>query len=62
MSGLFSILKQALTIKNDEKMRVGLSQFKLNALGEAEAVTTEPISIRNKSVKLSDLMRKTSSY
>jgi len=59
--GFLSIFKDAFGIKNDDNMKVGLSRFKLNDKAE-ETVTRPEISIRNKAVKLSDLMRKSTSY
>lgn len=62
MTSLFSSIKNIFSTKSDNSAKIGLAQFRLNSDGEAERVTTEPISIRNKSVKLSDLMRRTNMY
>lgn len=59
--GLLAIFKDAFGLKNDDNMKVGLSRFNLNNDSE-ENVTKPEISIRNKAVKLSDLMRKSNSY
>jgi len=59
--GFLAIFKDAFGLKNDDKMKVGLSRFNLN--NETEETVTKPeISIRNKAVKLSDLMRKSNAY
>jgi len=59
--GFLAIFKDAFGLKNDDKMKVGLSRFNLNNESE-ETVTKPEISIRNKAVKLSDLMRKSNAY
>lgn len=59
--GIFEILKQSLSMKNDEKMRIGLSSFKTNAK-KIENATALSQSITNKDIRLSDLMRRTSCY
>ena len=57
--GIFEILKQSLSIKNDEKMRIGLSSFKTSTK-KIENATSLSQSICNKDIRLSDLMRRTS--
>lgn len=57
--GIFEILKQSLSMKNDEKMRIGLSSFKTNTK-KIENATALSQSICNKDIRLSDLMRRTS--
>jgi hypothetical protein len=59
--GIFEILKQSLSMKNDEKMRIGLSSFKTNTK-KIENATALSQSITNKDIRLSDLMRRTSCY
>lgn len=59
--GFLAIFKDAFGIKTDDNMKVGLSRFNLSSKNE-ETITRPEISIRNKAVKLSDLMRKSNSY
>ena len=59
--GFLAIFKDAFGIKNNDNMKVGLARFNLDNNIE-ETVTKPEISIRNKAVKLSDLMRKSNSY
>ena len=59
--GFLAIFKDAFGIKNNDNMKVGLARFNLDNNIE-ETVTKPKISIRNKAVKLSDLMRKSNSY
>ena len=59
--GIFEILKQSLSMKNDEKMRIGLSSFKTNTK-KIENATALSQSITNKDIRLSDLMRRTNCY
>lgn len=59
--GLLNMFKEILSIKNENTMRVGLSSFKTNKK-TIEDATAGITSIRNKEVKLSDLMRRTNLY
>ncbi len=59
--GFLAIFKDAFGIKDEDNIKIGLSRFNLADNAE-EAVTKPEISIRNKAVKLSDLMRKSNSY
>ena len=59
--GLLAIFKDALGIKSESNLRVGLSSFNLGGKNE-ETMTRPEISIRNKNVTLSDLMIRSNSY
>ena len=59
--GFLAIFKDAFGLKNEDNIKIGLSRFNL-AENSEETVTKPEISIRNKAVKLSDLMRKSNSY
>ena len=59
--GFLAIFKDAFGIKAEDNIKIGLSRFNLADNAE-EPVTKPEISIRNKAVKLSDLMRKSNSY
>lgn len=59
--GFLAIFKDAFGIKDEDTMKIGLSRFNLEDKSD-ETVTKPEISIRNKAVKLSDLMRKSNSY
>lgn len=59
--GLLNIFKEITSMKNDDTMRIGLSSFKLNTKTIENATAHMP-SIRNKDIKLSDLMRRTNLY
>lgn len=59
--GLLNIFKEITSMKNDDTMRIGLSSFKLNKKTIENATAHMP-SIRNKDIKLSDLMRRTNLY
>lgn len=59
--GFLSIFKDAFGIKDEDNIKIGLSRFNLSDNTD-EPVTKPEISIRNKAVKLSDLMRKSNSY
>lgn len=61
MTSFITDIINSFSTKSDNSAKIGLTQFRLNENGEAERVT-EPISIRNKAVKLSDLMRRTNCY
>lgn len=54
MSGIINFLQDIFMIKETSPLSVGLSQFKVT---EAPKEKIE-VSIRNKDVKLSDLMRR----
>lgn len=53
MNEFFGLLQEIFMIKKDET-KVGLSQFK----NESPRPVLKDVSIRNKDVKLSDLMRR----
>ncbi len=57
--GIFNLLKQIMLMKNDDKMRIGLSQFNATKI---DKTVSDSVSIKNKEVKLSDLMRRTNTY
>lgn len=59
--GILSIFKEALGISENDSLRIGLSRFNLDGKNE-EVVTRPEISIRNRNVTLSDLMRRSNSY
>lgn len=59
--GLLAIFKDAFGIKNEDNLRVGLSSFNLGKKTQ-DTMTRPKISIRNRNVTLSDLMRKSNSY
>lgn len=59
--GLLAIFKDALGIKNEDNLRIGLSSFNLGEKAQ-DGMTRPEISIRNRNVTLSDLMRKSNSY
>lgn len=59
--GLLAIFKDAFGIKNEDNFRVGLSSFNLGEKTQ-DTMTRPEISIRNRNVTLSDLMRKSNSY
>ena len=59
--GLLAIFKDAFGIKNEDNLRVGLSSFNLGEKTQ-DTMTRPKISIRNRNVTLSDLMRKSNSY
>ena len=59
--GLLSIFKEIISAKNEDRMRVGLSSFKTTTKRIENATALVP-SIRNKDIKLSDLMRRTNLY
>lgn len=60
MSELFNIFKEIISRKNEDRMRIGLSQFKTPVT--LDETLKKEVSIRNKEVKLSDLMRRTNTY
>ena len=55
--GLLAIFKDAFGIKNEDNFRVGLSSFNLGEKTQ-DTMTRPEISIRNRNVTLSDLMKK----
>lgn len=58
MNKIFNFISELLMIKQDDGMRIGLTQFKAQ---ELEPVSRKKdVSIRTKDVKLSDLMRRAS--
>lgn len=58
MNKIFGFISELLMIKQDDGMRIGLTQFKTQ---ELEPVSRKKdVSIRTKDVKLSDLMRRAS--
>lgn len=58
MNKIFGFISELLMIKQDDGMRIGLTQFKAQ---ELEPVSRKKdVSIRTKDVKLSDLMRRAS--
>ena len=58
MDNIFSILKEILMPKNDDGMKIGLTQFKVPEVLPMEK--KKDVSIRTKDVRLSDLMRRVS--
>ncbi len=57
MDKFFDFIQDIFMMKKDDGMKVGLSQFKQE---ELPAPRVKEVSIRNKDVKLSDLMRRAS--
>ena len=57
MGAIINFLKEILMIKENDNIKIGLTQFKEPVIKSARAKTP---SIRNKDVKLSDLMRRAS--
>ena len=55
MNGFLNFLQELFTMKNNDEIKVGLTQFKQPTI---EPVKKEEVSIRTKDVKLSDLMRR----
>lgn len=55
MNELLNFLKDIFMIKKEDNIRVGLTQFRTQ---EPVAPIRKDVSIRNKDVKLSDLMRR----
>lgn len=60
MGELLSLFKNIISQKNEDNIRIGLSQFKTQ--DALEKSLKKQVSIRNKDIKLSDLMRRTSTY
>ena len=56
MNEFFGFIKEIFMMKTDSGAKVGLSQFK----AEKVQPIRKDVSIRNKDVKLSDLMRRVS--
>ena len=56
MSNMFKFIQELLFDKNDNSVKVGLSQFKKTPVRTSK----KEVSIRTKDVKLSDLMRRAS--
>ena len=54
MRKLITFIQNALMIKNNDNIRVGLSQFR----GGAEDFSLNKNSITSKDIKLSDLLRR----
>lgn len=55
MDKIFNFIQEVLMIKNNDGIKVGLTQFKPADIQPPES---KEISIRTKDVKLSDLMRR----
>lgn len=57
MNKVLSFLQEILMFKNDNDIKVGLTQFKT---AEIKPMRKKDVSIRTKDIKLSDLMRRVS--
>lgn len=55
MDKIFNFIQEILMIKNNDGIKVGLTQFKPADIPPLES---KEVSIRTKDVKLSDLMRR----
>lgn len=54
MNKIFDFLQEILMLKNNDGIKVGLTQFKPQEIKQVK----KDVSIRTKDVKLSDLMRR----